>query len=81
MVCYFFFKEDFLNQRSSFRALCALLHQLFDSNRYLIIDGLLEKYGGYGKEFVKSFSDMWSIFLDAAAYQGIICVLDALDEC
>src|SRR5215472_2210584 len=28
MVCYFFFKDDFEDQKSSLRALCTILHQL-----------------------------------------------------
>jgi hypothetical protein len=80
-VCYFFFKDDFEDQKSSLNALCTLLHQLFEENRHLLTDEILEKYGARGDSFVLSFSDMWSMFVAAAAYQEIVCVFDALDEC
>jgi ankyrin repeat protein len=80
-VCYFFFKDDFEQQKSSLRALCTLLHQIFVSNRRLLTDDILEKYNAQGKRFFESFFAMWSTLLAAAAQQEIVCVLDALDEC
>ena len=80
-VCYFFFKDDFDQQKSSLRALCTLLHQLLISNRHLLTDDILDKYGAQGEKFVQSFFEMWSTLLVAAAHQETVCVLDALDEC
>ncbi|KAH0538836.1 hypothetical protein FGG08_004612 [Glutinoglossum americanum] len=80
-VCYFFFKDDFEDQKSSLSALCTLLHQLFDLRPHLLTDDVLSKHGARGEEFVKSFSELWKTFITAALHQETICVLDALDEC
>jgi ankyrin repeat protein len=80
-VCYFFFKDDFENQKTSLSALCTLLHQLFVSNRHLVTDAILEHHGAHGNKFVESFSELWKIFITAAGHQETVCVLDALDEC
>ena len=50
-VCYFFFKDDFEQQKTSTRAICTLLHQLLCSNRHLVSEDLLEKHGARGKKF------------------------------
>jgi KaiC/GvpD/RAD55 family RecA-like ATPase len=83
-VLYFFFKDDFEDQKSSLRALCALLHQLFDSKRCLLTDAILDKYGAQGENFFESFSNLWNIFIAAVDHQDAgetVVVLDALDEC
>ena len=80
-VCYFFFKDDFERQKSSLKALCTLVHQLFHLNRHLITDAVLEDHRARGEKFVESFSIMWTTFVDAARFQETVCVLDALDEC
>src|SRR5262249_26533700 len=81
IVCYFFFKDDFEEQKSSLRALCSLLHQLFVSNHSLLTDGIIEKYEVQGAKFVESFAEMWSTFIGVASQQDTVCVIDALDEC
>lgn len=80
-VCYFFFKDDFDDQKSSLAALCTLLHQLFVLNRHLLTDTILEKYGAHGNKLVESFAELWKVFIAAASHQETVCVLDALDEC
>jgi ankyrin repeat protein len=85
-VCYFFFKDDFAEQKSSLRALCSLLHQLLVSNNILSTNGILEnsileKYEVQGERFVESFSEIWSTFIDVTSRQDTVCVIDALDEC
>jgi len=80
-VCYFFFKDDSENQKSSLKALCTLVHQLFHLNRHLITDAVLEEHRAHGEKLVESFSIMWTTFVDAARFQETVCVLDALDEC
>jgi hypothetical protein len=80
-VCYFFFRDDFENQKSSIRAVCALLHQVFDSNRDLLTDNILQNQGARGKKFVESFPELWKIFTSVAIHQETVCILDALDEC
>jgi ankyrin repeat protein len=81
MICYFFFKDDFEDQKSSLQALCTMLHQLLSWNRHLLSDVILEKHGAHGEKFVESFSDLWSTFINAASQQETVCVIDALDEC
>lgn len=82
-ICYFFFKDDFPNQRSSASAICSLLRQLFSQKPALLKDSVLREFERSGNRFVQSFSGLWYILTSAAArYVGdIICVLDALDEC
>jgi hypothetical protein len=80
-VCYFFFKDDFEDQKSSLSALCTLLHQLFDLNSHLLTDTILAKHGARGEKFVESFPELWKTFVDAAGCRETVCVLDALDEC
>jgi ankyrin repeat protein len=80
-VCYFFFKDDFENQKSSTRAVCALLHQLFDSNRDLLTNYILKNQAARGKMFVQSFPELWKTFISVAIHQETVCILDALDEC
>ncbi len=81
MVCYFFFKDDFEDQKSSLRALYTILHQLFDLNRHLVTPAILDIYGARGEKLVESFSELWKMFVEAAGYQETVCLLDALDEC
>jgi ankyrin repeat protein len=80
-VCYFFFKDDFEDQKNLMQALCTILHQLFSRNRNLLSDAVLEKHGSLGKRFVESFAELWSTFMGAASLQETVCVIDALDEC
>ncbi|USP78616.1 NACHT domain-containing protein isoform 1 [Curvularia clavata] len=80
-VCYFFFKDDFEQQKSSLSAICSVLHQLFDHHPHLLTDQVLTGYVNRGKGFFESFENLWHIFLLATANQETVCVLDALDEC
>jgi ankyrin repeat protein len=80
-VCYFFFKDDFENQKRPLAALCSLLHQIFTENPSALTEDILKKYRAQGDLLVKSFTDMWTIFIAAAANQETVCVIDALDEC
>jgi hypothetical protein len=80
-MCYFFFKDDFEDQKSSLGALCTLLHQLFNMNQHLVTPDILNKHAACGEKFVESFSELWKTFIDVASRQGTVCVLDVLDEC
>ena len=82
-TCYFFFKEDFSEQRSIENAVAALLHQLFASRgdllKYAIPACRIE-----GSNLIKSFSKMWNILRRVAEHPQtgeIVCILDGLDEC
>ncbi|KAK4182277.1 hypothetical protein QBC35DRAFT_518914 [Podospora australis] len=83
-VCYFFFKDDFEDQRSAVSALCCILHQLFDRKRTLLSNAILDKFDINGAHFTSSFNELWETLISAAKDENageIICLLDALDEC
>ncbi|KAK6858193.1 hypothetical protein PG995_005892 [Apiospora arundinis] len=83
-TCYFFFKDDFDDQRTVESALCCILHQLFIQKPDLLLDKFLDEYREDGDQICSSFGDLWRILTEAADHykEGeIICILDALDEC
>jgi ankyrin repeat domain-containing protein 50 len=82
-ICYFFFKDDFEDQRNIISALCCILHQLFMQKRILLSEEILERFEVDQERFMSSFSDLWSILLSAAKEENageIVCILDAIDE-
>ncbi|RVD85413.1 uncharacterized protein DFL_003736 [Arthrobotrys flagrans] len=83
-TCYFFFKDDFEGQGSAITALCCILFQLFERNRLLLSEDIIERFEIAGEGFSSSFNELWNGFLAAAKKHNageIVCVLDALDEC
>jgi len=86
-VCYFFFKDDFADQRSVASALSCILYQLFQKRRSLLSGRILDRLdpmGGGGRATNVSFSDLWETLVDVAKSKDageIICLLDAIDEC
>ncbi|GAP86249.2 putative ankyrin repeat-containing protein [Rosellinia necatrix] len=83
-TCYFFFKDDFDDQRVLEGALCCILHQLFTQQPELLSDEILEGFEEDGDQLFKSFHRLWDILTGVAQkHKGdeIICLLDALDEC
>jgi ankyrin repeat domain-containing protein 50 len=83
-TCYFFFKDDAVDQRSATNAICALLRQLFLAKPVLLSDSILRKIETDGDKFVQSFHDLWTTLISVAADRNaeeIVCILDALDEC
>ncbi|KAA8645102.1 uncharacterized protein ATNIH1004_009317 [Aspergillus tanneri] len=83
-VCYFFFKDDFSDQRSSTSALSIILRQLFIAQPQLLQDAVLDKLDTDGDTFVQSFSELWNLLVSISTNPKageIICILDALDEC
>ncbi|KAL6228936.1 hypothetical protein BDW75DRAFT_235566 [Aspergillus navahoensis] len=83
-VCYFFFKDDFPDQRSATSAFSSILRQLFIAQPQLLQDSILDKLDTDGDTLVQSFSELWNILMSVSANPKageIICVLDALDEC
>ena len=82
-TCYFFFKDDNIDQKSVTNAFSALLHQLFSQKKALLKYAVPE-FRSNGKKLPQLFSKHWDILLKAAADPGagsITCILDALDEC
>jgi NACHT domain len=83
-TCYFFFKDDFTDQKTATNALCAVLRQLFLAKPHLLRDSILDKFDIDGDKFTQSFHDLWSTLTSIAADQSageLVCILDALDEC
>ncbi|CAI4212390.1 unnamed protein product [Parascedosporium putredinis] len=64
-TCYFFFKEDFEDQRSSVIALRSILHQIFDHYPGFFSSQVLEKLQDKGDTLLNSFGDLWEMLLSA----------------
>ncbi|KAF9885862.1 hypothetical protein FE257_012334 [Aspergillus nanangensis] len=81
-VGYFFFKEDFEDQKSITNALCRVLHQLFDQIHHLLTEVIIEQFET--RDIItSSFSELWNIILSVAKGGNageIILLFDALDE-
>jgi len=83
-VCYFFFKDDFEDQKSVVSALSCILRQLFLQKRSLLSDSVLDQFDTNGELFTNSFTELWKILLKVAEDERageIVCLLDAIDEC
>ena len=83
-VCYFFFKDDFEDQRYVVSALCCILRQLFIQKPTLLSDTILDQFDIDGETFTSSFNGLWDTLINAAEDKNageIICLLDAIDEC
>ncbi|GLA37685.1 nuclear factor NF-kappa-B p100 subunit [Aspergillus niger] len=84
-VCYFFFKDDFPDQRNAAGALSTILHQIFVAQPQLLSDTVLKNLETHGEKLIQSFHKLWDILMSVSAQEEeareIICILDALDEC
>ncbi|RYO88653.1 hypothetical protein DL764_008704 [Monosporascus ibericus] len=83
-TCYFFFKDDFEDQRSVKGALCCILHQLFTQEEALFSDKILGQFEADREGLTNSFAELWSVLIAAAEDENageIVCIFDALDEC
>ena len=85
-TCYFFFKDDFEDQRNVISALCCILHQLVMQKRILLSKDILEQFEVDGERLIGSFVDLWAILLSIVKDKNageIICVstFDLIDEC
>ncbi|KAI2994347.1 hypothetical protein CBS147346_10545 [Aspergillus niger] len=83
-VCYFFFKDDFTDQKSATSALSVILRQLFIAQPHLLHDAILDKADTDSSKLTQSFSELWSILMSVSTdpkAAEIYCLLDALDEC
>ncbi|KAL8376421.1 hypothetical protein RB595_007486 [Gaeumannomyces hyphopodioides] len=84
VVCYFFFKDDFEDQRDAHFALCSILHQIFDKAPTLLTEEILQRFESMGDGLLASYRGLWYRLMEVAAQKGtleIVCVLDGLDEC
>lgn len=85
VICYFFFKDVSVYQRSPTKAIAALLHQIFSSKTTEHLLGhAMKVWKADGKELCNIADSMWAIPGAIAADPtagDIFCVIDALDEC
>lgn len=83
-VCYFFFKDDFSDQRNVVDALRCILRQIFIRKPLLLSDKVLRQFTAGGETFFNSFTELWKTLIQVSKDQSageIICILDAIDEC
>ncbi|KAK4118435.1 purine and uridine phosphorylase, partial [Parathielavia appendiculata] len=83
-TCYFFFKDDFEDQKSVVDALKCILHQLFTQKPVLFSDAIRAQIEAEEDKLALSFRDLWDILLRAADTEDageVLCIFDALDEC
>lgn len=84
IVCYFFFKDDFPDQKKITSALSCILRQIFLQKPSLLSDEILRKFNSGGETFTTSFSELWKTLLQVAENENageIACLFDAIDEC
>ena len=82
-TCYFFFKDDNLEQTSATNALCAVLHQLFEQKQPLIKHAMADFHSN-GVHLHRLFERLWNILKEGVADADtgtVVCIIDALDEC
>ncbi|KAK4187433.1 ankyrin repeat-containing domain protein [Podospora australis] len=82
-TCYFFFKDDFEDQKTVTSALSCILHQLFKRKPELFSDEVRNRLVADAKKFTESFDDLWDVLIEAAQDQeagDIVCIFDALDD-
>ncbi|EHK42503.1 uncharacterized protein TrAtP1_002482 [Trichoderma atroviride] len=86
-ICYFFFKDDFEDQRSAKSAISCILHQLFIQRENLLSAEIIKRFKSYKAPLANSYYDLWELWdiLIMASQERnageIICILDAFDEC
>ncbi|RYP09068.1 hypothetical protein DL765_008590 [Monosporascus sp. GIB2] len=83
-TCYFFFNDDFQDQRSVRGALCCILHQLFTQKEALFSDKVLDQFKADRESLTSSFAELWDVLIAAAEDENageIVCIFDALDQC
>ncbi|KAL7796464.1 ankyrin repeat-containing domain protein [Trichoderma afarasin] len=86
-TCYFFFKDDFEDQKSAKAALSCILHQLFIQRENLLSAEIVKRFMSYKAPRANSYYELWELWetLTMIAREEnageIICILDAFDEC
>ncbi|KGQ04369.1 Vegetative incompatibility protein HET-E-1 [Beauveria bassiana D1-5] len=85
IVCYFFFKEDVQGRTRLVNAFSAILHELFaqDTTNQLIQHAVAH-HKLNAKFLSEEFILLWNILVACSSSylgEGVLCVLDALDEC
>ncbi|KAK0708278.1 hypothetical protein B0H67DRAFT_472200, partial [Lasiosphaeris hirsuta] len=83
-TCYFFFKDDFDDQKSAKSALCCILHQLFTQREILFTKEIMKRFETHQTHLTDSFDELWEVLILASQDESageIVCILDAFDEC
>ena len=84
-VCHFFFKDDDIERTRPENALSSILHQLYSTNPASdLIQHALPAFKANGKLLFSMFHKLWDLLIETShdpAAEGIVCLLDALDEC
>lgn len=86
-VCYFFFKDDFADQKTAKSALCCIMHQAFVQRPDLISDDVLKRFDRDGERLFTTFETLWELLTEIASKPpgssqgGLLYVLNAVHEC
>ena len=82
-IAYFFFKDDFEDQKTATNAGCIILHQVLETNRHTITESILHEFEACGQGIVTSLSRHWDIMMKIRKdiVGEIVLVIDALGEC
>jgi hypothetical protein len=83
-VCYFFFKDDAVEQKKALYALSAILHQIYAAQPGLLRHALEESQAKGSSKTFSNFDALWRILMRTVRDKNssnIICVIDGLDEC
>ncbi|KAL6406443.1 Ankyrin repeat, PH and SEC7 domain containing protein secG [Ilyonectria robusta] len=83
-TCYYFFKDDFEDQRSAKSALSCILHQLFTQREDLFSNKTVKRLEAYKAHLTSSFDELWEVLIMASQDKNageLVCILDAFDEC
>ncbi|GAB1311330.1 Ankyrin repeat domain-containing protein 50 [Madurella fahalii] len=83
-TCYFFFKDDFSDQRSVKSALCCILYQLFTQREILFSSEIVKRFETRETHLINSVDELWEVLIMASQDENageIVCILDAFDEC
>ncbi|OTA59075.1 hypothetical protein K449DRAFT_448129, partial [Hypoxylon sp. EC38] len=82
-TCYFFFKEDFTDQRSLAIALCCILRQIIDQRPAVLSNKIIQEFEAR-KTLTSSPLELWEILVNLADGRNvgeIVLIIDAFDEC
>lgn len=82
-TCYFFFKDDFEDQKLASIAMRCILRQIFEQNPDLMDEKTLARFEAAGDNLCNSFPGLLEILLEVSMRVDTepICLFDALDEC
>lgn len=83
-VCYFFFKDDFADQKTATGAICCILHQLFTDRPGLFSEDIAKRLDAHRAHLASSLDEVWDALVAASQQKNageIVCILDAFDEC